>query len=33
MKFTLWKVMENGFVKIATANSPLDLDELVPWDE
>lgn len=33
MKFTLWKVVEGGFVKIATANSPLDLDEFIPWDE
>lgn len=33
MKFTLWKVVESGFVKIATANSPLDLDEFVPWEE
>lgn len=33
MKFTLWKVEEGGFVKIATASSPLDLDEFIPWDE
>jgi len=33
MKFTLWKVTENGFIKIATANSPLDLDDLIPWNE
>lgn len=33
MKFTLWKVVEGGFMKIATANSPLDLDEFIPWDE
>lgn len=33
MKFTLWKVTENGFIKIATANSPLNLDDLIPWDE
>ena len=33
LKFTLWKVVDGGFVKIATANSPIDLEELVPWDE
>ncbi len=33
LKFTLWKVVEGGFVKIATANSPIDLEELIPWDE
>lgn len=32
-KFTLWKVVENGFIKIKTANSPLELEELVPWDK
>lgn len=25
MKFTLWKVMNKGFVKIKTASSPVDL--------
>lgn len=33
MKFTLWKVIDGGFIKIATANSPLDLDDLIPWNE
>ncbi len=33
MRFTLWKVVDGGYVKMATANSPLDLDELVPWDK
>lgn len=33
LKFTLWKVVEGGFVKIATASSPLDLDDFIPWDE
>lgn len=33
MKFTLWKVVENGFIKIKSANSPLELDDLVPWDD
>ena len=29
MRFTLWNVVDGGYVKMATANSPLDLDELV----
>lgn len=33
VKFTLWKIVEGGFVKLATANSPLDFDDLIPWDE
>ena len=33
VKFTLGKVVEGGFVKLATANSPLDFDDLIPWDE
>lgn len=31
-KFTLWKVVENGFVKMKTASSPVDLYELIPWE-
>ena len=33
MKFTLWKVVDKGFVKIKTANSPVDLYDSVPWDD
>ena len=33
MKFTLWKVVDKGFVKVRIANSPVDLYDLVPWDE
>ena len=33
MKFTLWKVVDKGFVKVRLANSPVDLYDLVPWDE
>lgn len=31
-KFTLWKVVEKGFVKMKTASSPVDLYELIPWE-
>lgn len=31
--FTLWKEVENGYEKIQTSRSPLDLDELIPWDD
>lgn len=33
MKFTLWKVMNKGFVKIKTASSPVDLYDFVPWEQ
>lgn len=32
-KFTLWQVVNNGFIKVKTANSPVDLYDLIPWDE
>lgn len=32
-RFTLWRAVENGFVKVETASSPYDLYPLVPWDE
>ena len=32
MKFTLWKKLEDGYEKIATANSPLDLYEKIIWE-
>lgn len=30
-QFTLWKCVEDGYEKIKTSDSPLDLYELVPW--
>lgn len=32
-KFTLWQVVNKGFIKVKTANSPVDLYGLIPWDE
>ncbi|MEH2937028.1 MULTISPECIES: hypothetical protein [Bacteria] len=32
-KFTLWQVVNKGFIKIKTANSPVDLYDLVPWEK
>lgn len=32
-KFTLWQVVNKGFIKIKTANSPVDLYDSVPWDD
>ena len=31
-QFTLWKCIEDGFEKIATANSPLDLYNKIPYE-
>lgn len=31
--FTLWKKVSEGYEKIRTTHSPLDLEELIPWDE
>ena len=33
MKFTLWKVVDKGFIKVKIANSPVDLYDLVPWEK
>lgn len=33
IRFTLWRIVDGGFIKLATANSPLDLDPLIPWSE
>lgn len=30
-QFTLWKCAEDGYEKIKSSDSPLDLYELVPW--
>lgn len=32
-KFTLWQVVNKGFIKNKTANSPVDLYDLVPWEK
>ena len=32
-KFTLWQVVNKGFIKIKTVNSPVDLYDLVPWEK
>lgn len=31
-KFTLWQVVNKGFIKVKTANSPVDLYDFIPWD-
>lgn len=30
-RFTLWKILENGYEKVASADTPQDLYPLVPW--
>lgn len=32
-RFTLWKKCDEGFEKISTSKSPLDFDEIIPWDK
>lgn len=32
-KHTLWKVVDGGFEKLATGDSPYDLYPLIRWDE
>lgn len=32
-KFTLWRVMEGGYDKLATSNSPVSLSNKVPWND
>lgn len=31
--FTLWKEVKDGFEKIKTSRSPLEFDDMIPWDE
>lgn len=31
-QFTLWKIYEDGFEKITTSDSPLDFDDIIPWE-
>ncbi len=33
MKFTLWKVVDKGFIKVKIASSPVDLYDSVPWEQ
>lgn len=33
MQFTLWKCVDDGFEKIATSNSPVVLDEKIPYEK
>ena len=31
-QFTLWKCLDDGFEKISTSDSPLDFDNIIPWE-
>lgn len=31
-QFTLWKCVEEGFEKIKTSDSPLDFDDVIPYE-
>ena len=31
-RFTLWKILESGFERLSTSNSPTKLYEMIPWD-
>lgn len=31
MRFTLWRVLDDGFEKLTTGNSPYDLYGNIPW--
>lgn len=31
-QFTLWKCLEDGFEKIKTSDSPLDFDDVIPYE-
>lgn len=32
-QFTLWKCLEDGFERIKTSDSPLDFDDIIPWEK
>lgn len=31
-QFTLWKCVEEGFDRIKTSDSPLDFDDIIPYE-
>ena len=31
-QFTLWKCIEEGFERIKTSDSPLDFDDVIPYE-
>lgn len=31
-QFTLWKCLEDGFERVKTSDSPLDFDDVIPWE-
>lgn len=33
MRFILWRVVDEGYEKIASANSPSDLYSIIPWEQ
>lgn len=33
MRFTLWRKVTDGYEQIATAKSPIDLEDKIPWNE
>lgn len=32
-KFTLWKEVDGGYIKLDTAKSPTVLDKQIPWEK
>lgn len=32
VQFTLWKCVEEGFERIKTSDSPLDFDDVIPYE-
>lgn len=32
-RFTLWRVLKEGYEKLDTASSPLVFENKIPWDE
>lgn len=31
-QFTLWKCLEDGFERVKTSSSPLDFDDVIPYE-
>lgn len=32
-QYTLWKCLGDGFERIKTSDSPLDFDDVIPWNK
>lgn len=32
-RFTLWHIIENGYLKLKTSSNPLEFDDIIPYND